>query len=99
MKLNNDAIMVQPCPVHGRKPELHRPEGDTTLGYVLRCPVPGCICEADTAPTRTLAMEEWDAMAYGLSGRDETPVFNALEFFSGDDDQADPFAPEEPDDD
>lgn len=93
MKLNNDAIMVQPCPVHGRKPELHRPEGDTTLGYVLRCPVPGCICEADTAPTRTLAMEEWDAMAYGLSGRDGTPEFPLLALEAGDNDEADPFEP------
>ncbi len=99
MKLNNDAMSVQPCPVHGRKPELYKLTLYATPApaYVLRCPVVGCVCEADPAPTRELAMEEWDAMSYGLSGREPTAEFPALEFFSGDDDQADPYEPENDD--
>lgn len=96
MKLNNDAMSVQPCPVHGRKPELYR----ITLvapRYRLLCPVPGCDCYSEWAPTRDLAMEEWDAMAYGLSGREPTAEFPALEFFSGEDDAADPYEPENDD--
>lgn len=96
MKLNNDAMSVQPCPVHGRKPELHSADIGTTR-YMLACPVPGCECYGEWAPTRDLAMEEWDAMAYGLSGREPTAEFPALEFFSGDDDQADPYEPENDD--
>lgn len=94
MKLNNDAMSVQPCPVHGRKPELYRNERASVVGYRLMCPVPGCDCYGDVAPTKALAMEEWDAMAYGLSGREPTALFPALEFFSGEDDQADPYEPE-----
>lgn len=96
-KLRNDALLVQPCPIHGRKPEL-RGNQSLPAWYQLVCPVAGCICEGDAAPTVTLAMEEWDSMAFGLSGRDGTPEYPLLALESGDDDQPDPFDPENEDD-
>ena len=95
-KLRNDALLVQPCPVHGRKPELFN-ESAFNARYprlILRCPVPGCVCESDPAPSHELAIEEWDAMTYSLTGRDGTPDFPLLALESGDDDQLDPFDPE-----
>lgn len=94
-KRRNDALLVQPCPIHGRKPELLLDlEVYPRPVYLLKCPVPGCVCEADPAPSVELAMEEWDSMAYGLSGRDGTPEYPLLALESGDDDQPDPFDPE-----
>lgn len=98
-KLRNDSLLVQPCPVHGRKPELHQFRmHDLRNMYQLLCPVAGCECFGEWAPTRDMAVDEWDAMTYALTGRDGTPDFPLLALESGDDDQPDPFDPENEDD-